>query len=249
MKNQTSWFEQEKFWEDVEPFLFSEQLQRDAVDEVKNLIGLLKIKKKDRILDLCCGIGRHSLELARRGFEVTGVDRTGNYIKKAKQEAEQKKLKIDFITSDMREYCQPDRFDIVINMFGSFGYFENESDNRKVVKNVHDSLCKGGRFLIETMGKEIIMREYKAKDWSEYGDILVLTERKPINNWSRIKNRWIVIKGNQKIEHSFSIRSYSAIELSSLLYECNFTNVQVWGDLEGIEYNNEAKRLVVIGYK
>jgi hypothetical protein len=77
----------------------------------------------------------------------------------------------------------------------------------------------------------------------------VLFERKPIRDWSRISNRWIVIKANKKFEHSFSIRSYSAVELSSLLYECGFSKVQVYGDFEGSEYDNKAKRLVVIGYK
>jgi len=102
MKNQTSWYDQDQFWEIIEPFLFSEQRQIDAKDEVKNLIKLLKMKKNDRILDLCCGIGRHSIELARMGFQVIGVDRTSNYIEKARQDAELKKLEIDFIISDMR---------------------------------------------------------------------------------------------------------------------------------------------------
>jgi SAM-dependent methyltransferase len=249
MRNRTSWYNQDQFWELIKSFLFSEQRQIDAKDEVKNLIKLLKIKKNDRILDLCCGIGRHSIELARMGFEVIGVDRTSNYIEKARQEAEQKKLEINFIISDMREYCQPDRFNIIINMFGSFGYFENEDDNRKVVKNMHESLRLGGRFLIETMGKEVLAREFQARDWFEDGDSLVLFERKPIKDWSRISNRWIVIKDNQKFEHSFSLRSYSAVELSSLLYECGFSKVQVHGDFKGSEYDTEAKRLVVIGNK
>jgi 2-polyprenyl-3-methyl-5-hydroxy-6-metoxy-1,4-benzoquinol methylase len=103
MRNRTSWYNQDQFWELIKSFLFSEQRQIDAKDEVKNLIKLLKIKKNDRILDLCCGIGRHSIELARMGFEVIGVDRTSNYIEKARQEAEQKKLEINFIISDMRE--------------------------------------------------------------------------------------------------------------------------------------------------
>jgi len=134
-------------------------------------------------------------------------------------------------------------------MFGSFGYFENEDDNRKVVKNMHESLRPGGRFLIETMGKEILAREFQARDWFEDGDSLVLFERKPIKDWSRISNRWIVIKDNQKFEHSFSLRSYSAVELSSLFYECGYSKVQVHGDFEGSEYDTVAKRLVVIGYK
>jgi SAM-dependent methyltransferase len=249
MKNHNSWHDQDKFWELFEPFLFTEDRQSSMQEEVKNVVKLLKIKQNDRILDLCCGIGRHSLELSPQGFKVVGVDRTSAFIKKAKQKAKQKDLNAEFVVSDMREYCQPDRFNIIINMFGSFGYFENDDDNRKVVKNMHASLCPGGRFLIETMGKEILAKEFREKDWSEDGDILVLSERKPSHNWSRMNTRWIVIKDNKRVEYTVSLRSYSAEELSSLFYEGGFSKVEVFGDLEGIEYDQHAKRLVVIGRK
>ncbi|OEU60294.1 MAG: hypothetical protein BBJ57_11055, partial [Desulfobacterales bacterium PC51MH44] len=183
------------------------------------------------------------------GFKVVGVDRSSAFIKKAKKKAKQKDLNAEFVVSDMREYCQPDRFNVVINMFGSFGYFKSTDDDRKVVKNMYTSLRAGGRFLIETMGKEILAKDFQEKDWHEDGDTLVLAERKPIQNWGRMQTRWIVINGNQRVEHTVSVRSYSAAELSSLLSECGFSKVKVYGNLEGVEYNHMAKRLVMIGYK
>lgn len=249
MKNHNSWYDQDKLWELFEPFLSNEELQMSAKEEVRNVVKLLKIEQNDRILDLCCGLGRHSLELSHHGFKVVGVDRTSAYIIKAKQKAKQNDQNTEFVVSDMREYCQPDRFNVIINMFGSFGYFESKDDDRKVVKNMLTSLRAGGRFLIETMGKEILAKNFQEKDWHEEGNKLVLAERKPIQNWGRMQTRWIVIKGNQRIEHTVSIRSYSAAELSSLLSECGFSKVKVYGNLEGNEYNQIAKRLVVIGYK
>lgn len=245
MKKSNSWYDQDKLWEFFEPFLSNEELQMSAKEEVGNVIKLLKIEQNDQILDLCCGLGRHSLELSHQGFKVVGVDRTSAYIKKAKQNDQN----AEFVVSDMREYCQPDRFNVIINMYGSFGYFESTDDDRKVVKNMLTSLRTGGRFLIETMGKEILAKNFQEKDWHEEGNKLVLSERKPIQNWGRMQTRWIVINGNQRIEHTVSIRSYSAAELSSLLSECGFSKVKVYGNLEGIEYNQIAKRLVVIGYK
>jgi len=245
MKKSNSWYDQDKLWEFFEPFLSNEELQMSAKEEVGNVVKLLKIEQNDQILDLCCGLGRHSLELSRHGFKVVGVDRTSAYIKKAKQNDQN----AEFVVSDMREYCQPDRFNVIINMYGSFGYFESTDDDRKVVKNMLTSLRTGGRFLIETMGKEILAKNFQEKDWREEGNKLVLAERKPIQNWGRMQTRWIVINGNQRIEHTVSIRSYSAAELSSLLSECGFSKVKVYGNLEGIEYNQIAKRLVVIGYK
>jgi SAM-dependent methyltransferase len=233
----------------VEPMLFNQQRLSTAHAEVEKIIKLLQIEKQDRILDLCCGIGRHSLELSRYGFEVVGVDRTARFIEKARHEADRGNLETEFIIGDMREYCAPTSFDIVMNLFGSFGYFEDPEDDRRVVENMVASLRPGGKFLIETMGKGILARTFQERDWTEEGDLLLLSEKKVSQDWGRIKTRWIAIKGNQRIEHSVSVRSYSAVELSSLLYECGFAEVQVYGDLEGIAYDHAAKRLVVIGRK
>lgn len=247
MNDEYSWHDQDAFWELFEPILFDQQRQLNAKVEVDNIVSLLNIQQNDRLLDLSCGTGRHSLELARRGFDVVGVDRTASFIEKAKQKAEEEDLKVEFVVGDMRDYCRPNTFNIVINLFGSFGYFDDPEDDRRMVGNVHASLCSGGRFLIETAGKEIVARGFQERDWSESGDALVLAERKPRQNWGRIQTRWIVIKGIQRIEHTVSVRSYSAVELSSLLSDCGFADVKVYGDLEGHDYDLGAKRLVVMG--
>ena len=227
MMDQNAWYNQDHFWELFEPILFNPQRQSNAKVEVEKVVSLLKIQQNDRILDLCCGTGRHSVELARLGFDVVGVDRTTSYIEKAKQKVKEDNLQVAFIVGDMREYCQPNHFDAVVNLFGSFGYFENPDDNRQVVKNMYASLSPGGKFLIETAGKEIVARHFRERDWSEVGDTLVLEERKPIRNWSRIQSRWILRIGNQRVEYAVSVRCYSAVEVSSLISECGFADLQV----------------------
>ena len=174
---QNSWHDQDQFWGLFEPFLFNEQRRSNAKGEVENLIELLNIQGENRVLDLCCGTGRHSLELSHYGYPVVGVDRTAAYITRARQLAGQEGLGVDFVLGDMRDFCRPETFDVVINMFGSFGYFEDEADDRRVVMNMHASLGPGGRFLIETAGKEIVARNFQAKDWYEDNDTLVLMER------------------------------------------------------------------------
>ena len=249
MSNQDSWHSQDAFWELFEPILFNQQRQSSTREEVDKLEKLLQIEERAKILDLCCGKGRHSLEFSRRAFDVIGVDRTAAYIEKARLEAEKLNLKATFIHGDMREYRVPNSFDVIINMFGSFGYFENPDDDRKVVTNMCQSLRAGGQFLIETAGKEIVARDFQEMEWSEVGDLLVLSERKVSQNWGRIETRWIVIQGTKRVEHRVSVRSYSAVELSSLLFDCGFSKVQVYGSLDGIEYDQTAQRLVVVGRK
>jgi SAM-dependent methyltransferase len=244
------WYSEDAFWQLFEPVLFSPQRVARAREEVDSLARLLPIGPEASILDLCCGTGRHSLELARRGCQVTGIDRTQGYIEKARAAAAQAGLAAVFAVADMRDYCEPRGYDVVVNLFGSFGYFEAPEDDRRAVANAYASLRPGGQFLIETMGKEILARGFQANDWEEREDgLLLLSEKRITQNWSCVETRWIAIRGTERAEYRVAIRSYSAVELSSLLAQCGFTELRVYGGLHGIEYNQDAQRLVVIGRK
>lgn len=249
MNNQDAWHSQDAFWEVVEPVLFNDKRLSNAREEVDKIVKLLGLEGGARILDLPCGVGRHCLEFSRRDFDVTGVDRTKSYIERARSQAEVHKLNAVFVQGDMREYCVPEGFDVILNLFGSFGYFEDPDDDRKVVANMYASLRAGGQFLIETAGKEILARDFQSRDWSEAGGVLLLSERKVSHDWGRIDSHWIAIKGTHRVEHHVSVRLYSAVELSSLLVDCGFYKVQVYGSLDGIDYNQDAQRLVVVGVK
>jgi SAM-dependent methyltransferase len=243
------WHSQDAFWELFEPVLFHRRRRLLAKEEVHKIEKLLQIADGASILDLCCGNGRHSLEMSAQGYDVTGVDRTERYVEAARREAEKRRLNATFVVADMREYYLSSRYDVILNLFGSFGYFADPADDRKVVENMLASLRPGGQCLIETMGKEILAREFRTRDWDEVGDMLVLSEKTITHHWGRVETRWIVIRGTERIEHRVSIRSFSAVELSSLLESCGFAEVQVYGSLDGTEYDHTAERLVVVGRK
>ncbi|NIN00546.1 MAG: methyltransferase domain-containing protein [candidate division Zixibacteria bacterium] len=244
-----TWYEDEAFWETWAPFMFSKERWENAAEEVANLISLLKIDPGASVLDLCCGPGRHSLELARRGFSVVGVDRTETYLEKARKQAETEGLDVEFIREDMRSYCKPDSFDAAINLFTSFGFFEDKKEDETVIQNVNRSLKGGGIFLIDTMGKEILARIFRERDWQEINGAIMLEERKVTKDWSWMENRWILLKGGKTQEFRFSLRPYSAAELTKLLTECGFAETEVYGNLAGAPYDHKAKRLVVVAQK
>jgi len=249
MQQSKPWHEDDSFWEMWGPIMFSEQRLEDAQEEVERIVSLLGIKPRTHILDLCCGIGRHSLELARRGFHVTGVDRTRSYLDRASKQAEQSGLKVDFVQDDMRTFCRPDAFDAVINMFTSFSYFEDPEEDKQVVVNVYRSLKSGGAFVLETMGKEVLARVFKEKDWREENGIFLLTEHKISNNWGWMENRWIMLKDDKRTEVKVTHRLYSAVELASLFTKCGFRHIDAYGDLSGNAYDHTARRLVMMAYK
>jgi SAM-dependent methyltransferase len=249
MTNSKPWHEDDAFWSIWGPIIFSERRKADAVGQVDRIISLTGILPKAHILDLCCGVGRHSLELARRGFHVTGVDRTTEYLKQASEQAKNEGLDIEFVHEDMRAFRRPDSFDAVINLFTSFGYFEDPEDDRKVIDNIYTSLKHGGKLLIDTNGKENVARVFRERDWNEANGIFWLEERKILKDWRWIESRWILFKDNRRYENKISHRLYSASELSQLLYGGGFAEVKIYGDLNGNPYDNTAQRLIVIGYK
>jgi SAM-dependent methyltransferase len=217
--------------------------------EVEQILSLLKLQPGASICDLCCGPGRHSLELGRLGYRVTGVDRTALYIEESKKKADEQQLNIRFVHEDMRRFCEPNAFDTVINVLTSFGYFEDAADDKRVLENVYKSLKDGGKFLIDIMGKEVLARIFQEKRWRDEDGVIILEEAKVSEDWSSVDCRWIIIKDDNRDECRFSLRLYSAAELGELLKSCGFERVEFYGDLSGSPYDQAAKRLVVAAHK
>lgn len=248
-KQKQLWYEDKSLWKTVAPILFSQKRIEDTAGEVDRIIKLSGIKKGAKILDLCCGIGKHSLELARRGFNVTGVDLTEEYLAKARRKAKAENLNVKFVKDDMRRFCQIESFDTIINMFTAFGYFENPADDKRVLINARSSLCKGGKLIIDVIGKEIVARLYNPRSWNEENGRIFLQEHKISRNWSWIENRWILLEKGKQKEFRFGHRLYSAAELTAMLKDCGFRQVKIFGDLSGGDYDHNAKRLIVIAKK
>lgn len=249
MNNSTTWHETDTFWETFAPLMFNERRWASTPAEIDHILSLMNLEPGAAILDLCCGPGRHSLELARRGFRVTGVDRTAAYLVQARRHASDEGLSVEFVEADMRRFSRVGAFDAVLLMFTSFGYFEDPAENRQVLINVRDSLRERGRVLLDLMGKEVLARVFRERDWLEEEDVIYLEERKISRDWSWMENRWIALRGAERSEFKVSHWLYSAKELAALLKECGFDTVDIYGSIEGVRYDQNARRLVALGHK
>jgi SAM-dependent methyltransferase len=244
-----TWHENDAFWKTMAAAMFDEQRWDAAPGQVDLIKRLLGVNPGSRIRDLGCGPGRHARALARRGFDVTGVDRTAAYLEEARARAIREDLVIEFVQEDMRRFCRPNTFDAALSMFTSFGYFEDPAENRQVLVNVNRSLKDTGVLILELMGKEILARIFTERDWSEQEGGFLLQERKLGKNWSWMENRWILLQGAEQHEFKISHWLYSASELTMMLMGCGFGAVDIFGDLEGAPYDHTARRLVAIARK
>lgn len=244
------WFEDEELWMSERDIIFNRSRVQFTFREVAKLVQLLNMPDKGALLDLACGIGRHSVEFAKQGFRVTGVDITRPYLEIARAGATAAGMDITYEHGDMREYCRPDHFDVIVSMCTSFGFFENIGEDKAVLKNCYHSLKKGGKMVIDVLGKEVIAAQFKEKQWITYDEYELLAEAAITDDWSWIECKWVILKGDQKKELRYSHRLYSAYELKAAMKEAGFRDVAAYGDLSGrTAYDNNAKSLVVTGTK
>lgn len=243
------WHEDDTFWEVFGPEMFPPKRWESVPAKADEFIALSGMQPGTKVLDLCCGPGRFSLELARRGFQVTGVDRTPAYLEEARRRAAAENLAIEFVQNDMRQFCRLECFDAAINIFTSFGYFEDPEEDRRVVVNLFTSLKPGGILVMDMAGKEIIAKQVFGTHWEEENGTFFLQSHKICRDWSWIENRWVMFKNGKSFDYTLSHRLYSAVELSGLLTECGFGDVKIYGDFAGSPYDPQAKRLVAVARK
>jgi len=244
------WHENEAFWIDTAPVMFTKERWAQAVEEVAQLSKLMDIAEGASVLDVGCGPGRHALEFAKRGYRVTGVDAIAPYLNEAESKATERNLDVEFVQADMREFRREGAFDAAVNMLTAFGYFDDPADDRRVIDNIFANLKPRGVFVMDFMGKEILARIFRERDWSEHENGLVLLEERKVGGaWDRVDVRWILLQGETRKEHHFKLRLYSASELVTMFTTAGFVDVCAHGSLEGAPYNQEAQRLVVVGHK
>ena len=256
MQNNHDWYEVEELWQDLANIaVIPPSLWCNAKKETDSILKLVGTSEFSNILDVCCGNGRHSIEFAKLGYKVTGVDRNALYLDDAKSRCNGSKisvpiLPVDFIQSDIREFIKSNRYELAINMNNSFGFFQDRSDDVKVVKNIFESLVSKGKFLIQLTSKEILARKFLTKNWYQDSDKLYLVEKKITQNWSWLEQQWTVVDSSGEIrKYPVNRRIYSATELEKLLEEAGFTSVVTYGDLNGSKYDHQAKTLVLIATK
>jgi SAM-dependent methyltransferase len=243
------WFENEDFWRDFYPYMFPPERFSAAREEISRIMGLTQCNGGS-VLDLCCGPGRHAVEFAQRGFRVTGVDRSPFLLERAREHASTADATIEFVMEDMRNFVRPVTFDLACNLFTSFGYFKDEDDNLRVLRNIYQNLKETGVLVMEVIGKERLARTWKDTICTQHADGSLLVQRPQLReDWCRVYSDWILVKDGNARSFSFEHTIYSGRELKDRLLSCGFGQVQLFGDLQGSPYNLEATRLVAVARK
>lgn len=238
----SSWYE-ESFGEDYLR-IYRHRNADDAVYEINQVAEWLELSKNDLILDLCCGAGRHAIALARKQFHVVGFDLSTTLLARAQEQAGD--LPIPFIVGDMRELpfirnC----FDVVINLFTSFGYFSTDEENQKVLSEMVRVLKPGGQFVIDYMNPRWIRERVIPFSEREEHGMRIREERRIEEN---VVCKTITIDDKQgKRSYHERVRMYTKNELSEMMKKVGLSINRIVGDFGGEPFQDHSKRMIFIG--
>jgi SAM-dependent methyltransferase len=226
--------------------IYDDYLQERTPREVDQLEALLRLEPPLRILDLPCGHGRHAIELARRGYDVTGIDLAPSMLEVARERALGAGVSVRFLEGDMRVRVGEPAFDLVLNLFTSLGYFADPDDDRKVAEAAAAALKPGGRILVEVINGERVMANFQEREWFPAGDATVLERRSLDRASRRMTVERTVHRRGQDDRSVHVVRLYGARELTSLLEDAGFPIVDLYGDWDGSAAIPESLRVLAV---
>lgn len=234
-------------WFDTDEYLnvYKHRNETDAECHIRFLLSQIDLPSGASILDMACGAGRHSILLSRLGYKVTGVDLSKRLLTEAKLSAEREYLNINFIQSDIKEFNTDKKFDLVLNLFTSFGYFETDEENFQLFQKAYSYLNFSGYFVFDYFNRNYLVKNLIPLSSEINGDDSIIQERKIVDE-RVIKKITISRNGNSKYYFE-SVKLYDSNLLVEKLKKIGFEIVKLFGDFTGNKFEeNSSPRFISI---
>jgi SAM-dependent methyltransferase len=244
MKEQ-EWFLNERLWERTFDFMFPTSRFEKSAEEVAQILELVG-HPVATALDVCCGPGRISVALAERGVRVTGVDASAFLLDKAKARADAADVAVEWVHRDVRTFERAGSFDLALNVFTSFGYFEDPEENLGLLRSVRRSLAPGGSLVMEVISKERLAHIWRDSNVDALPDGRLLAQRRRLTEgWARVDNEWLVLEDGRYESFSFTHHLYSGQELRRLLLDAGFGTALLYGGFDGTPFDGPHRIVAV----
>lgn len=224
-----------------------DHLTKGQVDGVERMLGLAPDM---RILDVCCGYGRHALELARRGYRhVVGVDLSRPLLAQARRTARAEGLRVDFRLADMRRLPFRGSFDVGLNLFTSFGYFQDEADDLAALRAMARALRPGGHLLMDLLNREWLVRQFQPRYQDETAVGIVENALTFDLETGRLRNvRRFQHEGRPR-SLTVEFRVYTLAEIVRMLGAAGLRYDRAYGNFEGSPHGMDSFRMILVAGK
>jgi cyclopropane fatty-acyl-phospholipid synthase-like methyltransferase len=239
--NSKEWFSE---WFDSPYYhiLYKERDHKEAERFIDKLISFLKLHKESKIMDLACGKGRHAIYLNKKGFNVTGLDLSKENIKHASLFSNDR---LNFFVHDMRNVFSQSEFNVILNLFTSFGYFDTEEENFKSIEACSLELQKEGVLVIDFMNTAKIIKNLIGTECKVIEDIEFCISRKFENKFI-VKDITFTAKGIHHV-HQERVKAIYKDDFIKYFNFAGLTVTEIFGGYELEPYNEEkSDRMIFI---
>jgi len=221
--------------------LYKERDYSEATYFMNNLISRLQIDKNSSILDLACGRGRYSLYLSNIGHKVTGIDISKENISEAKKNESDK---LNYILHDMRQPLNQ-KFDLILNLFTSFGYYQEDKDNISIIRSIKSNLNNEGKAVIDFLNIDYVL------------DNLIKYEEKTVDQTKFVINRYLennllikditIDSNNKQYKFQEKVKAYRVKDFLTMFKDCNIELKEKFGDYHFNSFNKDSSpRLIMV---
>jgi ubiquinone/menaquinone biosynthesis C-methylase UbiE len=245
MQREVPWYK--KWFDENYLLLYQHRNFEDAREQVRLIMDTLKLQKGSIILDLCCGEGRYTILFREFGYRVMGLDLSEIFIIRGKE----KYPRLNLVVADMGAIpVLPGRFDLVLSLFTSFGYFEEDEENEKMIDEVHRSLKPGGFFWLDFLNTHYIENNLLPENSSQISPSLRVVEKRKIKDRRIIKD--IFFQDSQREvtgRHKESVRLFTRNELEIMMKKTGFQVAGCFGNYRGDAWNGDSERTILVGRK
>ncbi|NTV01406.1 MAG: class I SAM-dependent methyltransferase [Chlorobiaceae bacterium] len=216
-----------------------------CVETILRITGLDHEPDKASVLDIACGAGRHAFAFARKGHQITANDLSAFLLGTAESEAAASGLDIAFTRCDMRAIRLERQFDLVVQLFSSFGYFETEDEDRAVLRNVLEMLRPGGWYVLDLLNPSWLSSHFVPHSEKTSGE-LTITEERTLSHEKVSKRIGIRDAAGHTISFTESMKLFSPEAISGLLQSEGFEVVRIAGDYLGAEFLAPASPRILL---
>ena len=225
--------------------LYKNRDDNEAEKFITNITNHLQLPKKSRLLDLACGKGRHSVTLHKLGYDVVGVDLSPNSINAATQYS---KDLLEFRVHDMREAMSNEKFDGILNLFTSFGYFDSMEDNRRVIQAMYTMLREKGVLVIDFMNATNVINSLVLKEVKVVDNITFNIQRK-FDGKHIFKNIQFTAE-NKSFNYTERVQAIRSGDFHELLTQNGFQILCTFGDFDLSPFEEKkSDRLIIVAQR
>ncbi len=223
---------------------------REAQEDARAIIALIDPDRAAPLLDLGCGSGRHLVALHSLGFRfLVGLDLSAELLGEAARNLPRDGGgSVMLVRGDMREIPHYGCFATVLSLFTTFGYFEEDEDNARIVQSVRWALRRGGVFLLDYINRDRLIADFVPEDEQDLPGMHVRNVRSLTEGGRRVEKRITVERaGMEPITLFESVRLFTREEITGIFAASGLGNVRCYGSLDGEPHRPESERLVVVG--